>query len=133
MLAYTKADAVMIGRAGQGAPWLYGQVARYLHDGVILPAPTVAELTPLLLHHLQDHYAFYGEYTGVRTARKHLLWYFEKYFCDEIAKENIVSGVPAFSVPAFSVRSFLDEMLTIEDTRSQYDAVEAFLDSRNKG
>ncbi|MGH6626343.1 MAG: tRNA dihydrouridine synthase DusB [Burkholderiaceae bacterium] len=75
VLAYTGADAVMIGRAAQGRPWIFREIAHFLATGTQLAPPLVAEVKRLLLDHLQDHYALYGEYTGVRTARKHIGWY----------------------------------------------------------
>ncbi len=78
VLDYTGADGVMIGRAAQGRPWIFREVAHYLQTGEHLPPPTWSELRELLLHHLDDHYRFYGEYTGVRTARKHIGWYLGK-------------------------------------------------------
>jgi tRNA-dihydrouridine synthase B len=75
VLEYTGADAVMIGRAAQGRPWIFREIVHYLATGTFLPPPTVAEARSLIVDHLHDHYAFYGEYTGTRTARKHLGWY----------------------------------------------------------
>jgi tRNA-dihydrouridine synthase B len=75
VLAATGADGLMIGRAAQGRPWLFREIAHYLAHGVHLPAPTVAEARALVIEHLADHYAFHGEEIGVRTARKHLGWY----------------------------------------------------------
>ena len=65
----------MIGRAAQGRPWLFREIAHFLATGETLPVPSAAELQALMLEHLQEHYELYGEYTGVRTARKHLGWY----------------------------------------------------------
>ncbi|MDR3480070.1 MAG: tRNA dihydrouridine synthase DusB [Burkholderiaceae bacterium] len=75
VLAYTKADAVMIGRAAQGRPWICREIDHYLRTGTILPTPLVAEAQALMDEHLRAHYAFYGEFMGVRTARKHIGWY----------------------------------------------------------
>ncbi len=75
VLAATGADAVMIGRAAQGRPWIFREVAHFLATGEDLPPPTVAEARALILAHLDDHHAFHGEWQGVRTARKHLGWY----------------------------------------------------------
>ncbi len=75
VLDYTKADAVMIGRAAQGRPWMFGEVSHYLETGKRLPAPEVAEIRRVLIAHLHDLYDFYGEHTGVRVARKHISWY----------------------------------------------------------
>ena len=77
VLAYTKADAVMIGRAAQGRPWIFREVAHYLATGERMPAPDLAEMYAVLRAHLLDHYAFYGAQVGVRTARKHVGWYAE--------------------------------------------------------
>ena len=75
VLAYTNADAVMIGRAAQGRPWIFREIEHYLKTGTYLPAPEVSEIHRVLLGHLHDLYAFYGEHTGVRIARKHISWY----------------------------------------------------------
>ncbi len=75
VLRATGADAVMIGRAAQGRPWIFRQIARYLKDGTLLPEPDAAEVRDILLGHLDDLYAFYGEGRGLRVARKHIQWY----------------------------------------------------------
>ncbi len=75
VLAYTGADGVMIGRAAQGRPWLFREISHYLDTGAVLPAPTFAEMHAILRAHLADLYAFYGEDTGVKIARKHIGWY----------------------------------------------------------
>jgi tRNA-dihydrouridine synthase B len=75
VLRTTGADAVMIGRAAQGRPWIFREIAHFLATGEHLPPPTVAEARMLIVGHLADHYEFYGEESGVRIARKHLGWY----------------------------------------------------------
>jgi len=75
VLDYTGADAVMIGRAAQGRPWIFREIEHYLRTGTHLPAPYVDEVRALMDEHLRAHYAFYGDYLGVRTARKHIGWY----------------------------------------------------------
>jgi len=75
VLRVTGADALMIGRAAQGRPWIFREIAHFLATGEHLAPPMVAEVRRLLLEHLEDHYALYGEYTGVRSARKHIGWY----------------------------------------------------------
>ncbi|UCF75680.1 MAG: tRNA dihydrouridine synthase DusB [Betaproteobacteria bacterium] len=75
VLGYTKADGVMIGRAAQGRPWMFREIEYFLATGERLPAPEVTEIHRILLAHLHDLYEFYGEYTGVRVARKHISWY----------------------------------------------------------
>jgi len=75
VLAYTGADAVMLGRVAQGRPWIFREVVHFLATGKHLAAPLVVDVKRLLLEHLQDHYELYGEFTGVRSARKHIGWY----------------------------------------------------------
>ncbi len=107
VLALTGADAVMIGRAAQGRPWIFREVAHFLATGTHLAPPLVAEVRRLLLDHLQDHYALYGEYSGVRTARKHIGWY--------------VKALPGSE-------RFRARMNLIVDSRQQVAAVAGFFD-----
>ncbi|MFY1853604.1 tRNA dihydrouridine synthase DusB [Achromobacter xylosoxidans] len=102
VLDYTGADAVMIGRAAQGRPWIFREVDHYLRTGETLAPPGYGEMRELLLEHLDDHYRFYGEHTGVRTARKHIGWYLD--------------GLP-------DADSFRDRMNLIDNTRDQWRAV----------
>ena len=74
VLRLTNADAVMIGRAAQGRPWIFKEIAHFLATGEHLAAPEVVQAKRWLLEHLDDHYGLYGEYAGVRTARKHIGW-----------------------------------------------------------
>jgi tRNA-dihydrouridine synthase B len=74
VLARTGADAVMIGRAAQGRPWIFRDIAHFLATGEEPPAPEVTQVKQWLVEHLHDHYALYGEFTGVRSARKHIGW-----------------------------------------------------------
>ncbi|HET8746325.1 MAG TPA: tRNA-dihydrouridine synthase, partial [Ramlibacter sp.] len=108
VLAATGADAVMIGRAAQGRPWIFREVVHFLATGAELAPPLVAEVQRALLAHLQDHYALYGESTGVRSARKHIGWYV-----------RTLPGGEAF-------RTSMNE---IEDSASQLAAVAAFFDA----
>ena len=75
VLDVTKADGVMIGRAAQGRPWLFREIEHYLKTGERMPAPKVEEIHQILREHLHDLYAFYGEDSGVKIARKHISWY----------------------------------------------------------
>lgn len=75
VLQQTGADAVMIGRAAQGRPWLFGIIEHYLRTGEKLDEPPVTEIRDIMLEHLRNLYDFYGEHTGVRIARKHISWY----------------------------------------------------------
>ena len=74
VLAATGADAIMIGRAAQGRPWIFREIAHFLDTGEHLPAPEVQQAKQWLLDHLHEHYGLYGEFAGVRTARKHIGW-----------------------------------------------------------
>jgi tRNA-dihydrouridine synthase B len=75
VLARTGADALMIGRASLGRPWIFREIAHYLATGQYAPAPTVEEIRTTLLDHLHQLYSMYGELGGVRVARKHIAWY----------------------------------------------------------
>ena len=75
VLDYTGADAVMIGRAAQGRPWIFREIQHFLETGMHLPPPEVEEIRIVMLGHLEDHYHFYGMDAGARIARKHISWY----------------------------------------------------------
>jgi tRNA-dihydrouridine synthase B len=77
VLDYTGADAVMIGRAAQGRPWIFRDTDFYFETAQLPDSPALSEVTALLCAHLDDHYSLYGEFTGVRSARKHIGWYTE--------------------------------------------------------
>ncbi len=107
VLQKTGADALMIGRAAQGRPWIFREVAHFLATREHLAPPLVAELRRALLEHLQDHYGLYGEYTGVRSARKHIGWY--------------VRSLPGGE-------AFREQMNTLERSEQQLAAVAHYLD-----
>ena len=75
VLNYTKADAVMIGRAAQGRPWIFREIEHFLETGSHNPLPTINEIQKTTIKHVLDLYDFYGEETGLRVARKHISWY----------------------------------------------------------
>jgi len=75
VLAYTGCDAVMIGRAAQGRPWIFREIAHYLETGAQLASPSYEEIHSIASKHLHELHVFYGEYKGVRIARKHIGWY----------------------------------------------------------
>jgi len=75
VLEYTGADALMIGRAARGRPWIFRDIAHYLATGEHMPEPDPGWVRDLLLEHLGELYAFYGREHGVRVARKHIAWY----------------------------------------------------------
>ena len=89
VLEETGADMLMIGRAAQGRPWIFREIAHFLAQGTELPPPTVAEARALVLEHLADHYAFHGDALGVRTARKHLGWYLRDLAGGELTRQCI--------------------------------------------
>ncbi len=77
VLKHTGCSAVMIGRAAQGKPWLFREIDHYLRTGTILPPPQLEEIREILLAHLHELHSFYGDYLGVRIARKHVGWYLQ--------------------------------------------------------
>ena len=107
VLAATGADAIMVGRAAQGRPWIFREIGHFLTTGEHLAPPLVAELRRLLLDHLHDHYSLYGELTGVRSARKHIAWYLRALPGGEALRAHIN---------------------TIEDCTTQWQAVAGYLD-----
>ena len=111
VLALTGADAVMIGRAAQGRPWLFREIAHFIATGTRLAPPLVAEVRQLALAHLQDHYTLYGEFLGVRSARKHIGWY--------------VAALPGGE-------DFRRGMNLIEDCEQQVAAVADYFDQLNQ-
>ncbi|MGZ5006396.1 MAG: tRNA dihydrouridine synthase DusB [Methylobacter sp.] len=76
VLDSTGADAIMIGRAAQGNPWLFNQISHFINHGKHIEKPTIAEIHSILMSHLDKLYSFYGNASGVRIARKHIAWYF---------------------------------------------------------
>lgn len=75
VLEYTGVDAIMIGRAAQGRPWIFREIQHYFDTGERLPEPSPQEVRDILIGHLNNLYDFYGEFAGVRIARKHISWY----------------------------------------------------------
>ena len=109
VLAATQADAVMIGRAAQGRPWIFRELAHFMATGTHLAVPRVSEVKAWLLDHLQDHYALYGEFSGVRTARKHIGWYVKSWpgGAEFRARMNLIEDC---AQQARAVADFFDEM-----------------------
>ena len=106
VLRRTGADALMIGRAAQGRPWIFREIHHYLTTGCSLPAPSIIEIREVLVQHLQDLYALYGTPGGVRVARKHIGWY--------------VRGLSGAA-------EFRHTMNTLETAQQQRAAVETYL------
>ena len=108
VLAYTGADAVMLGRVAQGRPWIFREVVHFLATGTQLVPPLVMDVKRLLLDHLHDHYGLYGEFTGVRSARKHIGWY--------------VKSLPGGE-------AFRAQMNTLTDAQGQLQAIDDFFNA----
>ncbi|MFQ3288404.1 MAG: tRNA-dihydrouridine synthase B [Alteromonadaceae bacterium] len=79
VLSYTGADAIMIGRAAQGRPWIFREINHFLKTGTHLSAPTKDEIGSILIGHVNELHTFYGEFMGVRIARKHVSWYMQQH------------------------------------------------------
>jgi tRNA-dihydrouridine synthase B len=107
VLRQTGADGVMIGRAAQGNPWIFREIHHYLQTGRPLPAPPVTEVRDTLLAHLHTLYAFYGEHTGVRMARKHISWY-SKGLVGGAVFRNQVNRVETIDKQLALIRAFFD-------------------------
>jgi tRNA-dihydrouridine synthase B len=112
VLDETRADAIMIGRAAQGRPWIFREIAHFLAHGTRLPAPTVAEAHAAILAHLGDHYAFYGEAAGTRIARKHLGWYTRDLSGGEAFRREINAAETA-EVQLAAVHRFFDTLAVV--------------------
>jgi tRNA-dihydrouridine synthase B len=111
VLSLTGADALMIGRAAQGRPWIFREIAHFLANGTHLAPPLVIEVKRLLLDHLQDHYALYGEYSGVRTARKHIGWYVKTLPGGEAFRARM-NALEDSAAQSSAVSDFFDELGT---------------------
>jgi tRNA-dihydrouridine synthase B len=118
VLDTTGADAVMIGRAAQGRPWIFREIEFFLRTGQYLPDPDIAEVRQLMHEHLQAHYAFYGEYVGVRTARKHIGWYVRDLLGGEAFRRHM-NQLESCDEQLAALDSFLESQLTYGD-RLQY-------------
>lgn len=108
VLEQTGADAIMIGRAAQGRPWIFREIDHFLNTGERLAPPAVSEIRMVLLEHLDELYTFYGEYSGCRVARKHIAWY--------------TRGL-------YGANAFREAMYKLESTETQRDAVAAYFDT----
>ena len=107
VLRYTNADAIMIGRAAQGRPWIFREMAHYFQTAEMPQPPLVRDVKQWLLEHLADHYSLYGEYAGMLTARKHIGW----------AVRQLPGG-----------EAFRDEMNTLQSCEAQVTALAQWLD-----
>jgi tRNA-dihydrouridine synthase B len=106
VLDFTGAEGVMIGRAAQGAPWIFRDVNAYLAGGNFAAPLLRASKTEIILQHLDSMYEFYGEYTGVRMARKHLGWYCRKNFETSELRQALMAAGDSASQFAAAKRGF---------------------------
>jgi len=79
VLNYTDADAIMIGRAAQGRPWIFREINHFLKTGQHLSPPSMDEVRSILIGHVKELHQFYGDFMGVRIARKHVSWYMQRH------------------------------------------------------
>jgi tRNA-dihydrouridine synthase B len=114
VLALTGADAVMIGRAAQGRPWIFREIAHFLATGTHLAPPLVADVKRLSLAHLHDHYDLYGEFLGVRSARKHIGWYV-KFLPGGEAFRSRMNLIENSQMQTQAVADYFDELATEMD------------------
>ena len=114
VLDQTGVDAVMIGRAAQGRPWIFREINHYLQTGEKLPEPSVKEVRDILIGHLKNLYEFYGEDTGVRVARKHISWY-SKGQRHGAAFRQTVNCVDSVEEQITMTQEFFDQLMLRED------------------
>jgi tRNA-dihydrouridine synthase B len=125
VLEKTKADAVMIGRAAQGRPWIFREIDHFLRTGEHLPPPMVEEVRHLMDEHLRAHYQFYGEYLGVRTARKHIGWYVQDLAGGEAFRQRM-NRMESTDEQLLAVNEFFQSQLKYGE-RLQYRLAEQML------
>ncbi len=118
VLDITGADAVMVGRAAQGQPWIFREIEHYLNTGMQLPSPSIKEVEQLLLEHLNALYGFYGDYLGVRIARKHVGWYL---------------GKPQGNNGDNDIRDFRKQFNSLESANQQLKAITKYFSSFKHG
>ena len=125
VLEYTGADAIMIGRAAQGRPWIFREIDHYLQHGTKLPPPSVTEIRDVLIGHLHDLYAFYGYERGSRVARKHIGWYTKGLKNSAVfrARMNTLDNA---EMQLAAVAAFFDELLA-HSARLEYETEEVAL------
>ena len=112
VLKHTGADALMVGRAAQGRPWIFREIVHFLATGEYLAPPLVAEVKRALLEHLQDHYGLYGELTGVRSARKHIGWYVRDLPGVEVFREYM-NTLETADLQSRAVADFFEDMAAL--------------------
>jgi tRNA-dihydrouridine synthase B len=109
VLEYTGADAVMIGRAAQGRPWIFREIEHYLKTGTHLLPPTVEEIHTVMLEHINDLYGFYGDLAGMRVARKHISWY-TKGLAGSASFRNHMNTLDTIPLQQQAINDFFSEL-----------------------
>lgn len=112
VLEETQADGLMVGRAAQGRPWIFREIGHYLETGERLPAPGAAEIGDIMLGHLENLYSFYGEFSGVRVARKHITWYLKTLPGAGAFRERVVRVESAREQQSLIRGFFADQNIT---------------------
>lgn len=121
VLDYTGADGVMIGRAAQGRPWIFREIQHYLVTGTHLEEPSLTEIRTTLLDHISNLYEFYGEYAGVRIARKHISWYSKGCRNGAMFRQK-VNHVDTAKQQYDTVREFFDKQIELENEKREWAA-----------
>ncbi len=111
VLDYTGADAVMIGRAAQGRPWIFREIEHFLKTGTHLLPPTVEEIHTVMLAHINDLYSFYGEVAGMRVARKHISWY-TKGLAGSASFRHNMNTLDTIDLQQAAINTFFAELKT---------------------
>lgn len=114
VLEHTGASAVMIGRAAQGRPWIFREIDHFLRTGTLLPAPSPQEILHILSSHLGELHRFYGDFMGVRIARKHVGWYMKTLAGSEPFRKTF-NQIEEASEQHASVRGFFERLITKEE------------------
>jgi tRNA-dihydrouridine synthase B len=109
VLEYTGVDAVMIGRAAQGRPWIFREIEHFLATGRHLSEPSVEEIRDIMLGHLHNLYDFYGDHTGVRVARKHISWYSKGQPAGSVFRDR-VNRLDTVTEQLMLTREFFDRL-----------------------
>ena len=122
---YTGADAIMIGRAAQGRPWIFREIDHYLQTGAKLPPPSVEEIREVMVGHLHDLYAFYGYERGTRVARKHISWYTKGLKNSAVFRARM-NTLETSELQLAAVAAFFDELLA-HSARLEYEPEEVAL------
>ena len=110
VMDFTGADGVLIGRAAQGQPWIFQQIAHYLATGELIAAPDWSEIETILLEHIAGLYTFYGDYLGVRIARKHVSWYLQTH-SEGLAFRKNFNRLESSAEQVLAIRTFFKDKI----------------------